>query len=66
MILSKKLITKAPISLRGFAGWSARLLFAKLEDRFSRVEGLLLLSQKGVMHLLMHIKEKVSVINDAG
>ena len=36
MILSKKQITKALISLRG--GWSAPLLFAVPEDRFSRVE----------------------------
>ena len=31
-------ITKALISLRGCAGWSAALLFANHEDRFSYVE----------------------------
>ena len=38
MILFKKRITKALISLCGRAGWSAPLLFANPEDRFSRVE----------------------------
>ena len=37
MILSKKRITKALISLRGCAGWFAPLLFANLKDRFSHV-----------------------------
>ena len=36
MILSKKQITKALISLQEGAGWSAPLLFANLEGRFSR------------------------------
>ena len=38
MILSKKRITKALIRLRECAGWSAPLLFANTEDRFSHVE----------------------------
>ena len=38
MILSKKRITKALIRLRGCAGWSAPVLFANPEDRFSHVE----------------------------
>ena len=38
MILFKKQITKALISLRGCAGWSALFLFANSEDRFSRDE----------------------------
>ena len=38
MILFKKRITKALISLRRCAGWSAPLLFSTPEDRFSRVE----------------------------
>ena len=39
MILSKKKrITNALVSLRGCAGWSAPLLFATPEDRFSHVE----------------------------
>ena len=38
MILSKKQITKALIRLRRCAGWSAPVLFATTEDRFSRVE----------------------------
>ena len=38
MVLSKKQITKALISLRRCAGWSAPLVFASPEDRFSRVE----------------------------
>ena len=38
MTLSKKRITKALISLRGCAGWSAPVLFVNPEDRFSRVE----------------------------
>ena len=36
MKLSKEGIIKALISLRGCAGWSAPLLFAHSEDRFSR------------------------------
>ena len=38
MVCSKKQITKALISLRGCAGWSAPFLFANSEDRFSHVE----------------------------
>ena len=38
MILSKKGITKALVSLRRCSGWSGCLLFANSEDRFSRVE----------------------------
>ena len=38
MILSKTRITKALIRLHGCAGWSAPVLFANPEDRFSRVE----------------------------
>ena len=41
MLLSDKRIPKALFSLRGCAGWSAPLLFAHPEDRFSRVEALL-------------------------
>ena len=37
MIFSNKRKTKALISLRKRAGWSAPLLFAKPEDRFSSV-----------------------------
>ena len=42
MILSNTHITKALIRLRGCTGWSAPLLFANMEDRFSRVEAHLL------------------------
>ena len=38
IILSNKQITKVLIRLRRCAGWSAPLLFATPEDRFSRVE----------------------------
>ena len=38
LIISNKRITKALIRLRGCAGWSAPLLLANPEDRFSRVE----------------------------
>ena len=38
MILFKKRITKTLISLCGCISWSATLLFANPEDRFSRVE----------------------------
>ena len=38
ILLSKKRKTKALISLHGCAGWSGPLLFAKTEDRFSRIE----------------------------
>ena len=38
-ILSKKGITMAMTSLRRCEGWSTPLLFAHPEDRFSRVEG---------------------------
>ena len=37
MILSNKQITKALIRLHGCAGWSAPLLFANPEDRFSSI-----------------------------
>ena len=36
MILSNKRITEALTSLRGCAGWSAPLLFANHEDKFSQ------------------------------
>ena len=42
MKLSKMQITKVLISLRGCAGWSATLLFANPEDRFSRIEAQIL------------------------
>ena len=38
MILSNKRKTKAMIRQGGCAGWSAPLLFANPEDRFSHVE----------------------------
>ena len=38
IIFAHNRITKALISLRGYAGWSAPLLFAHPQDRFSRVE----------------------------
>ena len=38
MILSHKRITKVLIRLRGRIGWSAPVLFANPEDRFSRVK----------------------------
>ena len=38
MVLSNKRITKAQIRLRGCAGWSAPLLFANTEDKFSRAD----------------------------
>ena len=41
MILSSEGITKALISLRDCAGWSAPLLVAKPEDRFCRVKAVL-------------------------
>ena len=37
-LVSKKRITKALIKLRGCAGWSAPVLFANPEERFSRAE----------------------------
>ena len=45
MILSKQRITKALISLRGSTGWSAPLLFANPEDRFSSVKAHMQLQQ---------------------
>ena len=38
MVLSNKRITKVLIRLRRCAGWSAPLLFANTEDRFSHVD----------------------------
>ena len=38
MVLSKLRTTKAQIRLRQCAGWSAPVLFATPEDRFSRIE----------------------------
>ena len=46
MILPKKRITKALIRLHGYAGWSAPLLFANPEDRFSRVEAHFMIFQR--------------------
>ena len=40
IILSTEPIIKALISLRGYAGWSAPLLFANPKDRFSHVEAI--------------------------
>ena len=51
MILSKKRITKAMISLRGCAGWSAPLLFANPKDRFSYIEAIVADSQHSRTHL---------------
>ena len=44
MVLSKKRITKALIRLHGCAGWSAPVLFANPEDRFSRVAAHMMLA----------------------
>ena len=55
MILSNKRITKVLIRLRGFAGWSAPLLFANPEDRFSRVEA----------HIVFFLSSEIG-INSAG
>ena len=38
MTLSNKRITKTLIRLRGCEGWSAPLLFANTEDRFSSIQ----------------------------
>ena len=46
MILLVKRITKALISQRGSAGWSAPLLFANPQDRFSRVDAHISYSSK--------------------
>ena len=42
MILSQKHITKVLIRMRGCAGWSAPLLFANPEDRFSPVKAIII------------------------
>ena len=52
MLLSNKRITKALISLGGCAGWSAALLFANTEDRFSRIEAQILAVVIRVMSIL--------------
>ena len=52
MILFKKRITQALIRLRGCAGWSAPVLFATPEDRFSHVE-----AQSCIMEKYNHIAE---------
>ena len=44
MILSNKRIAKALIRLRGCAGWSAHVLFANPEDRFSRVQAQIMIT----------------------
>ena len=46
MIRSNKQKTKALIRLRGCAGWSTPLLFANMEDRFSRAEAQLLIYEQ--------------------
>ena len=51
MILSKKRITKAQTSLCGCSGWSAPLLFALPEDRFSHAK----------VHLLPVMSEEYEV-----
>ena len=60
MILSKERMTKVLISLCRCAGWSAPLLFANSEDRFSRVKAhiigqlsFLLFFQHGVKCILL-------------
>ena len=55
MILSKKRITKAHTSLCECACWSAPLLIAHPEDRFSRVEAHLLpvMSEEYEVSLIM-------------
>ena len=42
MLVSNTRITKGLIRLRGCAGWSAPVLFAIPEDRFSHVEAQLI------------------------
>ena len=44
MVLSKTQITKVLIRLRGCAGWSAPVLFANPQNRFSRVEAHIILT----------------------
>ena len=48
MILFSKQITKALIRLCGCPGWSAPLLFATPEDRFSGVEAHVTLTKEGL------------------
>ena len=56
MILSKKRITKALISLRGCAGWSAPVLFANPEDRISHDDA------HFCIHLIKQTREFFSLI----
>ena len=48
MILSETQITKALISLRGWAGWSAPVLVANPEDRFYRVDAHMVCAYRGM------------------
>ena len=54
MILSNKRITKTLIRLCRCAGWSASLLFANTKDRFSNVEGHIILRQPVNKVCLIH------------
>ena len=56
MIFSNKRITKAVIRLRGGAGWSAPVLFANPEDRFSRDEAQFKILEVSETHVYSNAK----------
>ena len=58
MVLYKTRKTKALIRLRGCAGWSAPVLFANPEDRFSRVEAQFVSNDNTLFNAIMQ-KENV-------
>ena len=65
MILSKMQITQALTSLCRCAGWSTPLLFANLEDRFSRIEAHLIcddLTVSGIKIMIFNHLLKIAAL----
>ena len=66
MILYKKRITKALISLPGCTGWSGPLLFANPEDRFSHVEAHIMLDLNSlILYIQVHFGENMLVYKES-
>ena len=61
MIVSKKGIAKALISLRECAGWGAPLLFVNLVDRYSHVEAYIKITVANVT--LQYLSSSMSIRN---
>ena len=64
MLLFNKRITNALIRLHGCAGWSALLLFAIPEDRFSRVNAHLMSNHFIYCDVLLQVLDKLTMLKD--